>query len=140
MYSIRDLVKHDILLDLVKHDIPLYKTLFLFIMPVNTSYSEETQTQIEEFLEDNFGWEEDELVYFVERFGEEKFKLHFEDYASVVDDLNIDTVEAFLENFDIADVSSCSDAFQGVYESGADFAQQLAEDCGDVPRLSLIHI
>ena len=54
--------------------------------------------------------------------------------ASVVDDLNIDTVEAFLENFDIADVSSCSDAFQGVYESGAEFAQQLAEDCGDVPR------
>ena len=55
-------------------------------------------------------------------------------YASVVDDLNIDTVEAFLENFDISDVSSCRDAFQGVYESGADFAQQIAEDCGDVPR------
>ena len=103
-------------------------------MPLYTSYSEETQTQIEEFLEDNFGWDEDQLVDFVETHGEENFKLYFEDYASMVDDLNIDTVEAYLENFDIADVSSCSDAFQGVYESGADFAQQLAEDCGDVPR------
>ena len=134
MYSIRDLVKPDILLDLVKYDIPLYKTLFLFIMPLYTSYSEETQTQIEEFLEDNFGWDEDELVAFVERFGEEKFKTDFEEYASMVDDIGIDIVEAYLENFDIADVSSCSDAFQGVYESGAEFAQQMAEDCGDVPR------
>ena len=31
-----------------------------------TSYSEETQTQIEEFLENTFGWDEDELVDFVE--------------------------------------------------------------------------
>ena len=115
MYSIRDLVKPDILYDLVKHDIPLYKTLFLFIMTLYTSYSEETQTLIEEFLENTWNWDEDELVAFIEEHGEEKFKLYFEDYASVVDDLNIDTVEAFLENFDIADVSSCSDAFQGVY-------------------------
>ena len=50
-------------------------------MPLYTSYSEETQTQIEEFLENTFGWDEDELVDFVERFGEEKFKLHFEEYA-----------------------------------------------------------
>ena len=113
---------------------PYIKLYFFFIMPLYTSYSEETQTQIEEFLEDNFGWEKDQLVDFVERFGEEKFKTDFEEYASMVDDIGIDTVEAYLENFDIADVSSCSDAFQGVYESGAEFAQQMAEDCGDVPR------
>ena len=118
-------------------------------MPLYTSYSEETQTQIEEFLEDNFGWDEDELVSFVERFGEDKFKTDFEEYASMVDDIGIDIVEAYLENFDIADVSSCRDAYQGQYESGAEFAQQMSEDCGDVPRdmpswieidLSLIHI
>ena len=103
-------------------------------MPLYTSYSEETQTQIEEFLEDNFGWDEDELVAFVERFGEDKFKTDFEEYASMVDDIGIDIVEAYLENFDIADVSSCRDAYQGQYESGAEFAQQMAEDCGDVPR------
>ena len=103
-------------------------------MPLYTSYSEETQTQIEEFLEDNFGWDEDELVAFIEEHGEENFKLYFEDYANMVDELNIDTVEAFLEIFGIDNVSSCSDAFQGVYESGAEFAQQLAEDCCMVPR------
>ena len=101
-------------------------------MPLYTSYSEETQTQIEEFLEDHFGWDEDQLVDFVERFGEENFKLYFEDYADMVDDIGIQVVESFLDNFDIADVSNCRDAYMGQYESGAEFAQSIAEDCGEV--------
>ena len=59
-------------------------------MPLYTSYSEETQTQIEEFLENTFGWDEDELVAFIEEHGEENFKLYFEDYVSMVDDLGVD--------------------------------------------------
>ena len=101
-------------------------------LPLYTSYSEETQTLIEEFLENTFGWDEDELVGFIEIFGEEKFKLYFEEYADMVDDIGIDVVLAYLENFDISDVSSCRDAYQGKYENGADFAQSIAEDCGEV--------
>ena len=101
-------------------------------MPLYTSYSEETQTQIEELLENTFGWDEDELVDFIEEHGEEKFKLYFEEYADMVDDIVIGVVEAFLENFDIADISSCRDAYMGCYESGAEFAQSIAEDCGEV--------
>ena len=103
-------------------------------MPLYTSYSEETQTQIEEFLENTFGWDEDELVDFIEKYGEQKLKTDFEDYAAMVDDIGNDVVSAFLNVFDIESVSSCRDAYQGCYESGADFAQNLAEDCGDVPR------
>ena len=103
-------------------------------MPLYTSYSEETQTLIEEFLENTFGWDEDELVGFIVIFGEEKFKLYFEEYADMVDDMGNAVVEAFLENFDIDCISSCRDAYMGCYESGAEFAQQIAEDCGDVPR------
>ena len=101
-------------------------------MPLYTSYSEETQTLIEEFLENTWNWDEDELVDFIEKYGEQKFKTDFEDYAAMVDDIGIDVVEAFLENFDIADVSSCRDAYMGRYESGAEFAQSIAEDCGEV--------
>ena len=101
-------------------------------MPLYTSYSEETQTLIEEFLEDRFGWDEDELVDFVERFGETYFLTYFEEYADMVDDMGNDVVEAFLENFDIDCVSSCRDAYMGRYENGAEFAQSIAEDCGEV--------
>ena len=103
-------------------------------MPLYTSYSEEVQTSIEEFLENTFGWDEDELVDFVERFGETYFLTYFEEYADMVDDIGTDVVSAFLNNFDIESVSSCRDAYMGCYESGAEFAQQIAEDCGDVPR------
>ena len=103
-------------------------------MPLYTSYSEEVQTSIEEFLEDRFGWDEDELVDFVERFGETYFLTYFEEYADMVDDMGNDVVEAFLENFDIDCISSYRDAYMGRYESGAEFAQNIAEDCGDVPR------
>ena len=103
-------------------------------MPLYTSYSEETQTQIEEFLENTFGWDEDELVDFIETYGEEKFKLYFEEYADMVDDIGIGVVDALLDVFDIDSISSCRDAYMGCYESGAEFAQQIAEDCGDVPR------
>ena len=103
-------------------------------MPLYTSYSEETQTQIEEFLENTFGWDEDELVDFIERYGEENFKLYFEEYADMVDDIGIGVVLAFLEIFDIDCISNCRDAYMGSYESGAEYAQQIAEDCGDVPR------
>ena len=94
-------------------------------MPLYTSYSEETQTQIEEFLENTFGWDEDELVDFIEEHGEERFKLYFEEYADMVDDIGIGVVSAFLENFDIADISSCRDAYQGCYESGAESLKTL---------------
>ena len=103
-------------------------------LPLYTSYSEETQTLIEEFLENTFGWDEDELVGFIEIYGEEKFKLYFEEYADMVDDIGIGVVEAFLDVFDIDSISSCRDAYMGCYESGAEFAQQLAEDCCMVPR------
>ena len=101
-------------------------------LPLYTSYSEETQTLIEEFLENTFGWDEDELVDFFEEHGEEKFKLYFEEYADMVDDIGIGAVEAFLDVFDIDSISSCRDAYMGCYESGAEFAQSIAEDCGEV--------
>ena len=101
-------------------------------MPLYTSYSEETQTLIEEFLENTFGWDEDELVEFVEKHGETYFLTYFEEYADMVDKVGREVVEAFLEEFDISDVSSLEDYYQGHYNSGAEFAQSIAEDCGEV--------
>ena len=103
-------------------------------MPLYTSYSEETQTQIEEFLENTWNYDEDELVEFIEKHGEESFKLYFEDYVDMIDKVGSEVVEAFLEEFDISDVSNLEDFYQGQYNSGAEFAQMIAEDCGDIRR------
>ena len=52
----------------------------------------------------------------------------------MVDDIGIGVVESFLENFDIADISSCRDAYQGCYERALSSLNNLAEDCCEVPR------
>ena len=95
-------------------------------------YSEETKELIDELVAD--GNDYDVLEDFIKEYSESQFIDYIEEYADMVDDIGIGVVSAFLENFDIADISSCRDAYMGCYESGAEFAQNLAEDCGDVPR------
>ena len=76
----------------------------------------------------------DMLTEFVEKHGETYFLTYFEEYADMVDRVGREIVEAFIVVFGIESVSSCRDAYQGRFDSGAEFAQNLAEDCGDVPR------
>ena len=51
-------------------------------------------------------------------------------------------MQEFIEEFSIHDVSSCRDAYMGHYRSGAEFAEQMASDCGEVmnPMASWIEI
>ena len=97
-----------------------------------TEYSEETQELIDELVDD--GNEIEVLEDFIEEHGESYFQSYIEDYLQAIDDYDEEVVESFLEIFDIDSIGSLSDAYMGQYDSGADFAQNIAEDCGDVPR------
>ena len=97
-----------------------------------TEYSEETQELIDELVDD--GNEIEVLEDFIKEHGESYFQSYIEDYLQAIDDYDEEVVESFLEIFDIDSIGSLSDAYQGRYDSGADFAQNIAEDCGDVPR------
>ena len=97
-----------------------------------TEYSEETQELIDELVDD--GNEIEVLEDFIKEHGESYFQSYIEDYLQAIDDYDEEVVESFLEIFDIDSIGSLSDAYMGQYDSGADFAQNIAEDCGDVPR------
>jgi len=75
-----------------------------------------------------------DLLTFIDKHGKSNFVDYIEDYLQAIDDYNEEVVESFLEIFDIDSIGSLSDAYMGQYDSGADFAQNIAEDCGDVPR------
>lgn len=46
-----------------------------------------------------------------------------------------DMVALYWDNIDhSADVEDIKDAFQGYHDSGAAFAEQIAEDCGEIPK------
>ena len=97
-----------------------------------TEYSEETKELIDELVDD--GNEIEVLEDFIKEHGETYFLTYIEDYLQAVDEYDEEVVESFLEIFDIDSIGSLSDAYMGRYDSGAEFAQNIAEDCGDVPR------
>ena len=63
-----------------------------------------------------------------------------EKYESLCDTYGTDAVDAFLEIYDEDDLNSFEDAYQGSYESEADFAEQFTTDCYglDIPSFVII--
>ena len=108
---------------------------------------EHAEDLIKDLIED--GHDKDEMQEFIEEHGHKDFVLYYEDYARMVEEYDQETVDAFLEVFDMMDVEHLNDAYYGRYDSGAEFAQNMVSDMGyvhdDLPYwieidLSLIHI
>ena len=97
-----------------------------------TEYSEETKELIDELVAD--GNDYDVLEDFIKEHGESYFQSYIEDYLQAIEEYDEEVVESFLEIFDIDSIGSLSESYQGQFDSGADFAQNLAEDCCMVPR------
>lgn len=111
-------------------------------MPIPTfTYSETTEELIKEYIEDE-GYEREDMQEFIEEHGEKAFQSEYTEYLHMIYDMGHDVVEAFIEEFSIHDISSCRDAYMGHYSSGAEFAEQIAMDCGEVntPSASWIEI
>ena len=93
---------------------------------------QETQELLDEYNE-SYCWEYNDMVDFIKEYGEKKFRDYYEDYCRAVDDLGEDIVNAFIEVFYIESISNIQESYQGEYNSGAEFAEQLAVDCCEVP-------
>ena len=89
---------------------------------------EQVQEHLEELLED--GPDLDEMKEFIETHGNSDFLCYYEDYARMVDEYDQETVDAFLEEFDLMDVEHLNDAYMGRYDSGAEFAESMVSDMG----------
>ena len=78
------------------------------------------------------GHDPDEMQEFIDTHGNKDFVLYYEDYTRMVEEYDQETVEAFLECFDLMDVEYLRDAYYGRYDSGAEFAQNMVSDMGYV--------
>ena len=95
---------------------------------------EETQELLDEYNE-LYNWEYNDMCDFIEEHGEENFRDYYETYSKLVDDYE-EVVDEFIEDFDVSAVENFEEMYQGQYESGAEFAEQLCKDCGyiiDIP-------
>ena len=94
---------------------------------------EETQELLDEYNE-LYDWEYNEMCDFIENYGETEFLTYYETYHRLVDDYGQLVVDEFIEEFDVSTIENFEDMFQGQYNSGGDFAEQIATDCGYVTR------
>ena len=103
-----------------------------------TEYSDETIELIDELVAD--GNDHDVLEDFIKEHGESNFNDYIEEYLQAVDEYDEDVVSAFLDVFDIDSIGSLSDAYQGRYDSGAEFAESLVSDCYSMDMPSWVEV
>ena len=94
---------------------------------------EETQETLDEYNE-LYNWEYNDMCDFIENYGETEFLTYYETYHRLVDDYGQNLVDEFAQEFDIDSVDHFEDIYQGQYNSGADFAEQIATDCGYITK------
>ena len=106
-----------------------------YMISPTTSFTDEEHAKelLTELSED--GHDLDEMKEFIETHGNKDFVLYYEDYARMVDEYDQETVDAFLEEFDLMDVEHLSDAYYGQYDSGAEFAESFVSDCYGLPDM-----
>ena len=100
-----------------------------------TSFNDQEHAEdlIKELIED--GHDKDEMQEFIETHGHKDFVLYYEDYARMVEEYDQETVDSFIEVFDLMDVEHLQDAYMGGYRSGAEFAESFVSDCYGMPDL-----
>ena len=87
------------------------------------------------------GNDADDLQAFIDEHGKSYFLTYIEEYLQAVDQYGEEVVAAFLDIFDIDCIGSLSDAYQGEYTDGAEFAESIVSECYSMEMpLSLIHI
>ena len=113
---------------------PILKTVTPKLMPYEiaptSSFAtdEHVQEHLEGLLED--GHDEDEMREFIETYGNSDFMCYYEDYVRMVGEYDQETVDAFLEEFDMMDIEHLQDAYMGHYGSGEEFAESFVSDMG----------
>ena len=100
-----------------------------------TSFNDQEHAEdlIKELIED--GHDKDEMQEFIETHGHKDFVLYYEDYARMVEEYDQETVDSFIEVFDLMDVEHLNDAYMGCYRSGEEFAESFVSDCYGMPDL-----
>ena len=100
-----------------------------------TSFNDQEHAEdlIKELIED--GHDKDEMQEFIETHGHKDFVLYYEDYTRMGEEYDQETVDSFIEVFDLMDVEHLQDAYMGCYRSGAEFAESFVSDCYGMPAL-----
>ena len=94
---------------------------------------EETQELLDEY-NDTYDWSYNDMVDFIKEHGEEDFRRYYEQYETLVEEYGQGLVDEYIEDYFVDAVEFFEESYQGEYEGGAEFAEQMASDCGYISR------
>ena len=91
---------------------------------VNDKVSENIQELLEEVTDEKLALE------FIEEYGEKDFAEYYEQYETLVEEYDQWLVDAYVDDYGTNGIEYFEDAYQGEYDSVAEFAEQIVTDCG----------
>ena len=86
------------------------------------------------------GNDADDLQAFIDEYGKSYFESYIEDYLQAIDEYDEDVVTAFLDIFDIDSIGNLSEAYQGKYVDGAEFAESIVSECYSMDMPSWVEV
>lgn len=97
-----------------------------------------TVEKIQELLEDSY--ELSDILEFIDEHNEEDFVAYYEKYVEVGENIGYDVVDAFINyHCDVSYVEYVEEAYQGLYNSEADFAEEYTNDVhGEIPSCVVV--
>ena len=99
-------------------------------------FTAEVVNKIDDFVEDNYALED--ILEFIDANSEEDFLNYYEEYVTQGENLGYEVVDAFVEEFGLADVESAEESYYGEHSSEADFAEEFYNDISDIPAFLVV--
>ena len=100
-------------------------------------FATETVEKIDELIEDNYDL--DDILEFVDANSEAALLEYYEDYCTAGENIGYDVVDAFVKYHGMSYVENVEDAYQGIYNDEATFAEEYYENVyGEVPGFLVV--
>jgi hypothetical protein len=91
---------------------------------LTANYKEVLQPQTVEFIEEG-EYDLDSALKFIDEYNEDAFVAYYEEYVRTGESIGYDVVDTFIDHHgDVSYVDHVEEAYYGVYNSGADFAEE----------------
>ena len=91
---------------------------------LTANYKEVLQPQTVEFIEEG-EYDLDAALKFIDDYNEDAFVAYYDEYVRTGESIGYDVVDTFIEHHgDVSYVDHVEEAYYGVYNSGADFAEE----------------
>ena len=100
-------------------------------------FAPDTVAKIEELVSDSYALED--ILEFIDNYSEGDFVTHYEDYVTAGENIGYAQVDAFVAYHGLDMVEHAEEAYQGEYNSEADFAEEFCDQMGyNVPDFIVV--